>query len=117
MKWLGRFFLTGFEHGSGVSEGSVSVARRKDNRVVPAAPALRRFHPSEQARRGPRPSAERKRVTRATILARVNAGPSVRGLRVNWGGLEESGSRGARMPAHRINKGAMNGAPGYSIGL
>src|ERR1017187_9295143 len=42
--------------------------RERAGSVVPAAPALRRFHPSEQARRGPRPSAKRKRLRRGCFF-------------------------------------------------
>jgi hypothetical protein len=48
--------------------------------VVPAAPALRRFHPSEQARQGPRPSAERCGSSTRLFVARVKVGPLRSGL-------------------------------------
>ena len=60
--------------GAGVSagwrkaRGVVAAAAIKAKSVVPAAPALRSPTPSEQARRGPGPTAVRKRASDAAGL-------------------------------------------------
>ena len=43
-------------------------------------------------------------LRRGDFAARLKSGPSVLDSRGRWGGVEESGSRGARMPTHRTRQ-------------